>query len=83
MSTLGALGVGWRAARQAKAESIHRRRPMALGIRLLVAKVVEASFSIAAAGCVVAAAWMVAMPLGLLTAGGALLFIELRMSDET
>ena len=83
MSTLGALGVGWRAVRQAKAESVRRHRPAALGLRMLGARVGEAFFSIAAAGCVTAAAWIVAFPLGLLTAGGALLFVEWRMSDET
>ena len=83
MSTLGALGVGWRAVRQAKAESVRRHRPAALGLRMLGARVGEAFFSIAAAGCVTTAAWVVAFPLGLLTAGGALLFVEWRMSDET
>lgn len=82
MTTFGAIAVGWKAARHAKA-STRRINPRAfVGIRALAARVADAGFAIGTAGCVTAAAWMVALPLGLLTAGAALLFLEWRMSDD-
>lgn len=79
MSTLEALGVGLRAARAARRE--HRSARSIARARKLSDTAREHALSVAALGCITAAAWLVAVPLGLLVAGVSFFVLELRVSS--
>jgi hypothetical protein len=80
MSTMELIGVGFRAARQARAQ----RRDLRAGTRTrgrLLTAVVEHGLAVAGLGCFTAAAAMVAAPLGLAVAGVSLFVLELRAGE--
>jgi len=80
MSTMELIGVGWRAARQARAQ----RRGLRAGTRArgrLLTAVVEHGLAIAGLGCFTAATLLVAVPLGLAVAGVSLFVLELRAGE--
>ena len=80
MSTMEALGVGFRAWRQAS----HTRREARAGARTrgrLLTAVIEHGLAVAGLGCFAAAAAMVAVPLGLAVAGVSLFVLELRTGE--
>lgn len=79
MSTLQALVVGWRAARQATARPRGARAEQA---RSIAATVGGHALTIAGLGCFTAAAAIVAIPLGLVVAGAAFFILELRASSS-
>ena len=83
MSTIGALAVGFRAAREAKARDRTQRAAARarIGAATLAAKLSQATGSIIGLGCLTAAAWSVALPLGLLAAGLSAFVLEWRMSE--
>lgn len=90
MSTIGALAVGFRAARDAKRQDRAQRALRAasaasatvrVGMATLTAKLAQAAGSIIGLGCMTAAAWTVALPLGLLAAGVSAFVLEWRMSE--
>lgn len=80
MSTMELIGVGWRAARQARAQHRTERRTRARSGRLAAA-VAEHGLAIAGLGCFTAAAAMIAVPLGLAVAGVSLFILELRVGE--
>lgn len=83
MSTLGAIAVGFRAARQSSRTTAASRSGAATaGFRLALAKLIAALGSILGLGAIVAAAWLVAVPLGLVAAGLAFFVLEWRLSDS-
>lgn len=81
MSTMEALAVGWRAARQAA----RARRDQRAGTRTrstrLAGALAEHGLTILGLGCFTAAAAMVAVPLGLTVAGAAFFVLELRAGE--
>lgn len=81
MSTMEALAVGWKAARQAA----RTRREARAGTRTrtgrLAAGLVEHGLAVAGLACFTAAAAMVAVPLGLAVAGLALFVLEWRAGE--
>jgi hypothetical protein len=82
LSTLGAIAVGFRAARQSSRTTAASRSGAATaGFRLALAKLIAALGSILGLGAIVAAAWLVAVPLGLLAAGLAFFVLEWRLSE--
>jgi hypothetical protein len=87
VSTLGVLAVGFRAAREARAQSRARARvgrarvSTAATLHRLTAKLSQAAGSIIGLGCLTAAAWSVALPLGLLAAGLSAFVLEWRLAD--
>ena len=84
MSTLGAIAVGFRAARQSSRTTAASRSGAAtVGFRLALAKLIAALGSILGLGAIVAAAWLVAVPLGLVAAGLAFFVLEWRLSDSS
>ena len=84
MSTLGAIAVGFRAARQSSRTTAASRSGAATaGFRLALAKLIAALGSILGLGAIVAAAWLVAVPLGLVAAGLAFFVLEWRLSDSS
>jgi len=80
MSTMELIGVGWRAARQARTQQRAQRAGTRTRGRLLAA-VAEHGLAVAGLGCFTAAAAMVAVPLGLAVAGVALFVLELRAGE--
>lgn len=82
MTTFGAVAVGIRAARTAK-RNARRTAVAAPRLKEWLARLGEAAFSVAAAGCVDAAAFMFQPVVGMLTIGVSLLFLEWRMEDDT
>lgn len=84
MSTLGAIAVGFRAARQSSKVTAARRSGAATaGFRLALAKLIAALGTILGLTAIVAAAWLVAVPLGLVAAGLAFFVLEWRLSDSS
>jgi len=89
VSTIGVLAVGFRAARDAhRAQSRARRVAgrarvgLATSTARLTAKLSQAAGSIIGLGCVTAAAWSVALPLGLLVAGLSAFVLEWRLRED-
>lgn len=80
MSTMEALAYGWRAARQARAQQRSARAGARARGRVAGA-VVEHGLAVAGLSCFVAAAAMVAVPLGLVVGGLALFVLELRVGE--
>ena len=80
MSTLGAVVVGWRAARQAKTRTA-ARSVAGMHVRAAVTKLLAALGTVLGLACFVVAAWMVAIPLGLLVAGVSLFVLEWRLTE--
>jgi len=80
MTTMELIGVGWRAARQARAQHRTERRARTPG-RGLAAALAEHGLAVAGLGCFTAAAAMVAVPLGLAVAGAAFFILELRAGE--
>jgi hypothetical protein len=80
LSTLGAVVVGWRAARQAKTRTAPRS---ATGLAFwgAVTKLLAALGTVLGLACFVVAAWIVAIPLGLLVAGVSLFVLEWRLTE--
>lgn len=83
MTTIGVVAAGFKAARAASAEARAQRR----AARANKAKAaVNANLSVAAElaglGCVTAAAWTVAMALGLLAAGVSFFVVAWQVNDE-
>jgi hypothetical protein len=78
MSTMEILSTGYRAARAAA----RQRRTMRSGVRTrthrISAAIAEHGLAVTAMACFITAATMVAIPLGLVVAGVALLVLELR-----
>lgn len=84
MSTVDALAVGFKAARQAKAASrAHRAgtRTAGAGARRFARRVGEASLSLAGLGAFTAAAFTVATGVGLAVLGVSLFIAEWRLAD--
>jgi hypothetical protein len=84
MTTMQAIGVGWKAARQAARQhrAERRTRTHAGGaMHHLVAAAAEHGLAVAGLGCFTAAAAMIAAPLGLVVAGIAFFVIELRAGE--
>jgi len=86
VSTIGALAVGFRAAREAKRRDRTERALRAtanvrIGAATLLAKLAQATGSIVGLGCMTAAAWTVALPLGLLAAGVSAFVLEWRLAE--
>lgn len=80
MSTMEFIATGWRAARQAS----RANRAQRAGTRTrgrVAAAVVEHGLAVAGLGCLVAAAVMVAVPLGLAAAGAAFFILEWRVGE--
>jgi hypothetical protein len=82
MSTMELIGVGWKAARQARREQRSRTAGVARRRGQVLTIAAEHGLTILAGGCFTAAAAMVAIPLGLAVAGVALLVLELRAGDR-
>ena len=80
MSTLGAVVVGWRAAQQARTRTATRSRASST-VRVWLAKFLAALGTVLGLACFVVAAWMVAIPLGLLVAGLSLFVLEWRLTE--
>ena len=80
MSTLGAVVVGWRAARQAKTRTA-TRTVAGSAVRVAVTKLLAALGTVLGLACFVVAAWIVAIPLGLLIAGVSLFVLEWRLTE--
>ena len=79
MTTLGAIAVGWRASKTAaKTRSKSRTE---LRVRVAVAKILAALGTVLGLACFVVAAWIVAIPLGLLVLGVSLLVLEWRLTE--
>lgn len=83
MTTFGAIAVGFKAARAAKRQSRIRlgTATVRVGVAKFASKIAQAFGSIAALGCLVAAAWTVALPLGLLAAAVSLFVLEWRLAE--
>jgi hypothetical protein len=87
VSTIGVLAVGFRAAREARAQSRARARvgraqvSAAVILTRFATKLSQAAGSIIGLGCLVAAAWTIALPLGLLAAGLSAFVLEWRLAD--
>jgi hypothetical protein len=81
MSTMELIGVGWKAARQARREQRTRTAGAARRGQVLTIAA-EHGLTILAGSCFTAAAAMVAIPLGLVVAGVALLVLELRAGER-
>ena len=80
MSTMEAFATGWKSARAAS----RQRRNERSGVRTrgrLVAAIAEHGLAVAGLSCFVAATVMVAIPLGLVTAGAALFILEWRVGE--
>ncbi len=81
MSTIELIGVGWKAARQARREQRARTTGITRRRSQLLTAAAEHGLTILAGGCFTTAAAMVAIPLGLAVAGVALLVLELRAGE--
>lgn len=75
MSTMEALAVGWRAARDAKRARVRVRRRSSVAAAIL-----EHGLTVVGLSCFVAAAALVAIPVGLAVAGVAFLILEWKVS---
>lgn len=82
MSTMEALAVGWKAARQTARAGRERRAGTRTRTGRLGALVAEHALAALGLGCFTAAAAMVAAPLGLAVAGAAFFVLELRAAGE-
>lgn len=71
-----------RRARTARTPFLVRAARLAARVAPTWKQVRTTVLTVTAFGCLTAAAWMVALPLGLLAAGLSLLFIELLTSDR-
>lgn len=81
MSTMEALAVGWRAARQAARAGRERRAGTRARTTRLAGAVAEHGLAVLGLACFTAAAAMVAVPLGLAVAGAAFFVLELRAGE--
>lgn len=82
MSMISVAAIGLRAARKARSESraAHLRRGGA-SLAAFGRRMVATLPTGAALGCFTAAAWTVALPLGLLVAGASLLVLDWKVND--
>ena len=79
MTTLGAIAVGWKAARQAKTST--RSSRFEITAKALIVRIFAALGTVLGLACFVVAAWTVAIPLGLLVAGLSLFVLEWRLTE--
>lgn len=80
MSTMEILSTGYRAARAAAKQRRATRRERTHTGRLAAA-IAGHGLAVAGLGCLVAAATMIAVPLGLAAAGAAFFILELRAGE--
>ena len=82
MSTIGALAVGWRAARDAKRRAnAGRTATVRVGAARIVSRITGAAGSIIGLGALVAAAFTVGVGVGLLAAGIGAFVLEWRLAE--
>jgi hypothetical protein len=81
MSTMGILSTGYRAARAAAKQHRGERRTRTARAGRLTAAVAEHGLAVLGLTCFVAAAAMVAVPLGLAVAGAGFFILELRAGE--
>ena len=82
MSVMQELGIGWRAARQATRQARGERRQRArTRVRDLARSLASHGLVIAGAGLFTAAAMMVSIPVGLVVAGIACLFLDWSVGE--
>ena len=79
MTTLGAIAVGFHAAKQAKTST--RASRFEVTAKALIVRLVAALGTVLGLACFVVAAWIVAIPLGLLIAGLSLFVLEWRLTE--